>query len=423
MKKSRIIFIFVLWLLFWASSTVLWWIIFVNNFFGQNVAVSLDSNDLLKKVKDSLKQASWQTSGKYSSLDEIRDLLTLHYYDKDHLDFATWLEAAKKWFVEALWDPYTFYFNQTENESFHEDLKGSEQFEWIWAVVTQKSDGVQLVEIIKWSPAFKAWLKLMDIIIEVDGEKIAKMSLTDIVDKKLRGPKWSEVELGVYRPSENKVFKVKLTRDVISVPSVSGKILDLSNKKVWYIEISKFGEDTEVSLESVIKDFDDQKLDGMILDLRGNWWGIVPIAVSVASHFIPADQLVVKTKYRNYPPEDLKSGGNWEYEKIPMVILVDGMTASASEIIALALKQDIWAVILWTKSYGKWSIQTIYDFQDGSALKYTVWKRFAPDGETIDGKWIEPDIKVEFDTQAYKEKDSDNQLDSAKDQILKLIKK
>jgi len=423
MKRSRIIYIFILWLLFGISSTFLWWILFINYFYWPNVTVSLNGDDILKRIQSSLKTASWQTSWKYSTMDELRDILSLHYYDKDKLNFDKSLETAKKWFIEALWDPYTFYFNQKENESFHDDLKWSEEFEWIGAVVTKKTDWVQLVEIIKWSPAFKAWLKLMDIIIEVDGEKVSNMALNDIVEKKLRGVKWTEVELSIYRPSENKVLKVKLTRDVISVPSVSGKILSESDKKIWYIEISKFGEDTEVALEAVIKDFEDQKLDGMILDLRWNWWWIVPISVEVASHFIPSGGLVVKTKYKNYPDEDLLSKWYAEYEKIPMVILVDGMTASASEIIALALKQDIWAKILWTKSYGKWSIQTIYDFQDWSALKYTVWKRFAPNGETIDGKWIEPDIKVEFDTQAYKDKEVDNQLDKAKEEVLEMIKK
>jgi len=261
-----------------------------------NIKLKLNKiENLLLNTKESV------SSEKYKKFDIIWNILFTKYFDVDKLNFDEMREEALKWFVEAIWDPYTVYLTKQENSNFQEELKGSQDFEWIGAVVTKKKDWVMIEEVLKWYPA---------------GESTKDMSLSEAVSK-IRWPAWTEVELTIYRESENKVFKVKIKREKISVPSVRYKVFQLTGwVKVWYIEIAIIWQDTENAFKKAIKQLKAQNVKWIILDLRWNWGGYLPIAVEVASHFVPKWKIIVTTKYRVYPEEVYKSYYLQHLEKI-----------------------------------------------------------------------------------------------------------
>lgn len=362
----------------------------------------------------------------YSQFEKLYTLLKNQYYDQDTLDTGVMLDGALKWFVAALGDPYTAFLDTEENSSLTEELKGEENFEGIGAAILKKNDAIEIQEVYKGTPSYEAGLRPLDLIIEVNGEKTKDMSTQDAVDK-IRGPEGTSVELAILRPSaeqpSERLFKVDITRKKVSIPSVSTDLLTMWTRKIWYINISIIGEQTENAMKKAVAEVKAQNIDGLILDLRGNGGGFLDIGVKIASHFVPKGQTVVTTKYRVAQYDEIyKSEGYGDFDTTPVVVLVDSLTASAGEIIAAALHDINGAVIVGTKTFGKWSIQTIEEFGIGSAIKYTIGKWYTPKDENVDQMWLTPDVEVIFDTDAYKDDGTDNQLERAKEEIIKLIK-
>ena len=175
-------------------------------------------------------------------------------------------------------------------------------------------------------------------------------------------------------------------------------------------------------MKSAVEDIKQQNVDGIILDLRGNGGGFLDIGVEVASHFVPKGQTVVATKYRVAQYDEIyRSLGYGDFENTPTAVLVDGLTASAGEIIAAALRETRDAVIVGAKTFGKGSIQTIEEFGSGSAIKYTIGKWYTPNDQNIDGTGLVVDVDVPFDLEAYQEDKTDNQLERAKEEVIKLL--
>jgi carboxyl-terminal processing protease len=162
------------------------------------------------------------------------------------------------------------------------------------------------------------------------------------------------------------------------------------------------------------------KIDGIILDLRGNSWWYLEEAVKLLGHFFPRDTLLVKSEYKAYEDIDHLSKWRWELWHYPIVVLVDQLTASAWEIIAIMF-QESGKTLIGMQTFWKWSIQAVQDFKDGSSLKYTIGKWFSPNYINVDKKWITPNIEVERNYEKYKEDWTDNQLETAKEELLKLI--
>lgn len=370
----------------------------------------------------------------FQKMNDVYSILNNQHYENGLINSGKMFDRALKGFVDALDDPYTVYMDSQENSWFTTSLKGQQDFEGIGAVVAKKDDGVMIEEVLKASPAQKAGLRPLDMIVEISGHKVQSLTLSEAVEK-IRWPKWSKVELTIVRTIwswENQqtgtiiwdklLFKQIVIRDAITVPSVTSKVFDSGkNKKIWYINISIIGEETEKVLKNTIKDLSSQKIQGVILDLRWNGGGFLPIAVEIASHFIPKWQVIVSSKYKIYPNEVYQSQGYGDFEKLPVVVLVDGLTASAWEIIALALKEQKMATLIGTKTFGKWSIQTVQDLDDGSSLKYTIGKWYSPKDENIDHQGIVPDIEIKFDMNLYTTKEIDNQLEKAKETLKNLL--
>lgn len=430
MKEKSIwskVFIFILGSLFGLAisfALLNWFLWYVRGWIEWPQTVKLDTNNILTSLKNSMKTfSSWDIPERYKSFDVVWDVLNKQYYDNDKLDFENMMDNALKGYVDAVWDPYTVFMTTEENNWFQEDLKWEKDFEWIWAIVTKKEWWVMVEQVLKWFPAYKAWVKPLDMILEINWEKTKGMTLGEAVSK-IRGQKGSKVTLTILRKDAQDILNIEVIRDTVTVPSVLWKVINMTwDINVGYINISIIWEDTEKSMMNFINENKDKWFKGIILDLRWNWGGFLPVAHEIASHFVPEWKVVVTSKYRIYPNETYESIGYWELEDLPVVVLVDWLTASASEIITASLKTNIWAVVVWTKTFGKGSIQTMFKLENDSSLKYTIWKWYTPIGDNVDNVWIEPDVSIELDTERYTKEEYDNQLETAKHEMYKLLNK
>ncbi len=398
-------------------SGFLFWIIFIIVFwrFFLGKKIVWDIVNVSKNLSSSGVALSGVSIKKYTTIDKI---LKKEYFDKDVLDIEKMHENAVKGYVDAIGDPYTVYLTAEENEMFEEEMEWWLHFAGMWAVVTKKDDGVMIEEVLKGMAAYKAGIKPLDIIISIDGEETKNLWLNEAV-KKIRGEKWTDVVLVIYRESEEKVLEITVTRDIVDVPSVKWELLDVEWKKILYVEISIIGEDTKRVFEKIIDDYKG-KFDRIIIDLRGNGWGYLPTAVNLVSFFLPKNELITTARYSTRDDEVYRSKGYGDLEKMPVVVLIDGMSASASEIIASALDEKSNALLIGTKTFGKGSIQTLAEIEDGSSLKYTIGKRYTPSNKNIDKEGIVPDIEVAFNLTGYVEDERDNQLERAKEEVVKM---
>lgn len=382
---------------------------------------------------DVLEQWSWDQlniDDTAKALQELYSEISSQYYDTGSIDQTKMSRQALASFVNALWDPFSSYLEPTENKEFQDTMNGHETIEWIGAILSKKDNGAMIEEIVKSSPAAQVWLKPLDIIIKVDWEIIQDMSLQEIIDK-IRGERWTSVNLLVAREqswSAVQFLEKKVVRDTIIIPSVTSKILSWWwNMNIWYISLSLFVEDTNEKLTEALEEFKKNNISGLILDLRWNWGWLLPESVSVASRFLPESTPIVQVKYRTF--QDYLYKAEWKdiVSDMPLVILVDEYTASASEIISLAIREwrckgssvtsftkDCDVLLVWHTTFGKWSIQSLHDLQFGWSLKLTIWKRFSPSGLSIDKIWITPDIILDFDGDAYKASGKDNYIEKAK---------
>lgn len=349
----------------------------------------------------------------------VYDLLEQNYYETEKLDKVAMRENAIKWFVDAIGDPYTAYLTPEENKLFDEEMDGEQKFEWIGAVVRKKEDGVLIEEVLKWSPAHTAGLESLDVILKIDWEVTQSLDLDEAVAK-IRGVKWTSVVLTILRAKEEvSIFDVTVTRDVVNVHSVEMQTMEFSGKNMLYVNVSIFGDDT---IKTFLQELRNHPVrDGVIIDVRGNGGGYLPVAVELASFFVPKSKIVTTSKYRIYDDEEYVSEGYPELQDIPVIILVDELSASASEIVAAAAQFYKKGSVVGKQTFGKGSIQTLDAIENGGSLKYTLGKRYTPDGWNIDGVGITPDIEIDFDAEAFQASGVDTQLDGAKQELFRLL--
>ena len=364
---------------------------------------------------------------RYTKFWAIDEILENEYYDEEILSGskADMIEGALVWYVGAIDDPHTVYLREEDNTELMNELQDDAGFAGIWAVIEKQEIYVVISEVLKNSPAARAWLLPLDRIYMVEDQTLEDLTAQEVV-KLIRWEKWTEVNLFIEREwkkwEEPIRFWVPITRDEVSIPSVTSEVIEKDGKNLLYLEVSIISNKTTALLLEEVRDALETagKIDGIILDLRGNSGGYLEEAVKLLGHFFPRDTLLVKSKYKAYEDIDHVSKWRWELWNYPIVILVDQLTASAGEIIALKFQEE-WKTIIWMQTFGKWSIQAVEDFKDGSSLKYTVWKRYSPNDINIDKEWITPDIEVERDYEKYKEDWTDNQLEIAKEELLKLV--
>lgn len=365
---------------------------------------------------------------KYAKFSAIDEILEKEYYDDEILNDskADMIEWALVGYVWAIDDPHTVYLRKEDNDELMNELENKAGFAGIWAVIEKQENYVVISEILKNSPAARAWLLPLDKIYMVEDKTLEDLTANEVVQL-IRWEKWTEVTLFIERDwknsEEDKRFLVTIERDDVSIPSVTSEVFEKDGEKLLYLEVSIISEKTTALLLEEVRDAVESvgKIDWIILDLRWNSWWYLEEAVKLLGHFFPKNEPLVKSKYKAFNDLDYNSEWRWELWNYPIVILVDQLTASAGEIIALKFQEE-WKTIIWMQTFGKWSIQAVENFKDGSSLKYTVWKWYSPNDVNIDKEWITPDIEVERDYEKYKEDGTDNQLETAKEELLKLIK-
>ncbi len=313
--------------------------------------------------------------------------------------------------VYHLGDPFTNFFTPEEAKRFAEDMSG--HFEGIGAIVRQaEGGGILIVKPFKDSPAWKAGIKRGDIIIAVDGEDITQMSLEEAV-MLVRGPAGSKVTLTIVRKGEEKPFDVEVTRSRIEIPTVESKMLP---DDIAYLQLTSFTDNSPKLVRKALESLLKQHPKGLVFDLRGNGGGYLDAGIAIGSEFIDSgDILIEKFKDGREKHYKVKSGGI--AHDIPLVVLVDGGTASASEIVAGAIQDHKRGVLIGEKTFGKGSVQSLERLSDGSELKVTIAHWFTPNGRAIHGKGLTPDIVVKMTTEDEKA-GKDPQLDRAVQYLL-----
>jgi carboxyl-terminal processing protease len=288
-------------------------------------------------------------------------------------------------------DPYSTFFTPEEFKEFTSETQG--EFGGLGIEITMENNKLIVVTPIEDTPAFKAGIKPGDWIIEIDGEPTDKMTMFQAV-KKMRGQPGTKVTLTIFRKGVDKPFKVEMVRDIIKVKSVKTK--ELENGKIGYIRLTQFQENSADEFEKALKQFKNK--EGIIIDLRNNPGGLLTSAVSIASMLIPKGKLIVYTQGRDPKnKEEFYSESDPIVPKdVPIAVIVNKGSASASEILTGALKDHKRAIIVGDTTFGKASVQTLIPLQDGSGIKLTVAHYYTPNGNLIMNKGITPDIIVKM---------------------------
>lgn len=337
------------------------------------------------------------------------------YFDEDN-------EQAKqdgliKGYMESLDDPYSVYYTAEEYAEFMEDTGG--EYVGVGIQVSQSIDTkvITVTKVFNHS-AKEAGILPEDVIVEVNGEDITEQDIDPVIDK-IKGVEGTEVTITVYRSSDGEDHEYTMPRQKVVNPTVDYKMLE---DKIGYVEVLSFYEVTAEQYIAAVEDLKKQGMKGLIVDLRNNGGGLLDIAVEMLDYMLPEGKIVYTEDKEGNIIEEHNSSDKEKFE-LPLVLLVNGYSASASEIFAGAIKDHGIGTLVGTNTFGKGIVQRMFPLEDGSAIKLTIAKYFTPNGNDIHEVGIKPDIEVEFDGEAYKESEGkeDNQLNTAIEEIEKKV--
>ena len=329
------------------------------------------------------------------------------FVDKEKFDVQKAIYGAISGMAKSLGDPYTTFFNPEDTKRFIEDVKGT--FEGVGMEIGIRKGQLQVIAPLEGTPAQRAGLRAGDKIIKVNDTFTADLTLDEAINL-IRGPKGTEVTLTIFREDWEKTKEIKLVRAVIEVPSLKWEI---KNENIAYLKLYQFSGKANFDFFQAAIDILDSPAQKIILDLRNNPGGYLEIAQDIAGWFLKRGEIVViedfgaEKKQKKYLAQ-----GNAGLLGYPMVILINQGSASGSEILAGALRDNRGILLIGEKSFGKGLVQELEKLSEGSSLKITVAKWLTPKGELITDKGLEPDIKVEMTEEDYEE-DRDPQLDKA----------
>ena len=347
------------------------------------------------------KQGQHDLYGHYRQLANVVDEIKDKYVED--VDVDKLFEGAIKGMLATLPDPYNGYFTGAMLEQFHVDTEG--KFGGLGIEITISDRVLTVLTPIVGTPAFRAGVEAGDKIIKIDGESTENLSLTDAVTK-LRGPAGAEVTITVLREGEPQPIDIPITRAVIVVPSLRGVRMIDERAKIGYIWLTNFQRATATELEQAVDELMTKGMGSLVLDLRHNPGGLLPMAIAVSDLFLE-EGVIVKTKGRKEDEEQefhAKPNKNHKLAVIPIVLLVNSTSASASEIVAGALRDHKRAIVVGTRTFGKGSVQTVITMEQGkAALKLTTARYYTPsDKPILRDKGIEPDIVVELTREQQK---------------------
>ena len=349
-----------------------------------------------------------------SKLTDTYFALTNNFYED--IDKKTLVEDAIKGMMSSVGDVYTNYSDTDTTTTFKETVDG--KYEGIGCSIGQNDKGeLKVVEVFENTPASKAGLKKDDIIIEIDGENYSKEKTTKDMANYIKENKNEAIKIKIKRGEEEKEMEIK--RDKIEMPTITSEVIEKNNKKVGYISISVFSSITTKQFDKALEKINKEKVSGLIIDVRNNGGGYLSVVTDIANKILPKDKVIYKLEKDKKITE--KKDNTKECLTYPVAILVNSSSASASEILAAAIKESYKGFVVGTKTYGKGTVQQTTTLPDGSMLKYTVQKWLTPEGNWINEKGIEPTNKVELPKEYYDNptKEKDNQLNTALDLVTK----
>ena len=388
------------------------------------VSVTQDESvDDTSDLPDASEDQAEETSDDVNQMDILSKVMQAYTVIQDNYlegaDQQQLIEGAVQGMLQTLDDPYSVYMDQETMEKFNEQIESS--FEGIGAEVSMVDGRVTIVAPIKDSPAEKAGLKPNDQILKVDDENIEGLDLYDAVSK-IRGEQGSEVTLEILRPGASNTITVELIRDDIPLETVYTETRDVDGKKAGVIEITSFSEKTADRFKDELTKLEEEGIEGLVIDVRGNPGGLLPSIQQILKNFITEDTPYMQIEDGNGNREryfsKLKNGKDY-----PISILIDEGSASASEILAVSMKEVGNAEIVGATSYGKGTVQQTVSMGDGSTIKLTLYKWLSPEGNWIHEKGVEPTIEVKQPAyfyvnpiqveETYSYNDSDDNIASA----------
>jgi carboxyl-terminal processing protease len=330
----------------------------------------------------------------YNLLWDALDMVNKKYIDKDSINQQDVLYGAIRGAVAAAGDDYTEFFDPKELEEFNTQLGGS--FDGIGAEVGKKDNNIVIITPLDDSPASRAGVRAKDIIVKINGESTAEMTVDEAVGK-IRGQRGTTVTLTLYREGQTQTFDVTIKREKIDVKSVKLTYQTVNDKKIAIIELSRFGTDTSEAFAKAVNDLLVAGAKGVVVDQRNNPGGYLDVSVDLASYWLPKGQLVVTEARSDKDSQPYNSSGYGRLSGLKTVVIMNGGSASAAEILAGALHDHGVATLVGEKSFGKGSVQQLFTLPDNkSAVKITVAKWITPNGKNLNKDGLVPDIEVKL---------------------------
>lgn len=359
-----------------------------------------------------------QTIGKPQDVDfamfwDVWNLIQKKYVDKSKLDTQKMIYGAIDGMVNAVGDPYTVFFTPKDSEAFSEDINGS--FSGIGIEIGIRNEILTVIAPIAGTPAEKAGILAGDKIIKI-GDKTTENMTTNEAVSLIRGSRGTKVKITIVREGQKTDKEYTITRDVIKVPTVTWKMV---NENIAYIQLYIFNKNVDNDFEKIAREISKSKADRIILDVRNNPGGLLDSAINIASYFLDTDSIVTKEKFVDGKEDVFNSAANGLLKNYPIVIITNQGSASASEILTGAIKDNRRITIVGEKSFGKGVVQEVDNLSGGASVKITIAKWYTPNGLSIDENGITPDVEVvrsEEDINANK----DPQLDKAVELIKNL---
>ena len=348
---------------------------------------------------------------KLSFLEAYTGKYYLNKIDKDNVE-----QNIYKGFAKGLNDPYAEYYTKAEYKQLTEEDSG--EYEGIGISVIKDTDTgyAEIASVFKDQPAYKAGLKTGDLITAVNKKSTVDMDLQTVVSE-IKNKDNKTVVLTIYRDKQSKDYTVK--KSSVQLDSVSYKMKD---NKIGYIAVSQFLENTGKQFDKAVTALEKQGMTSLIIDLRDNGGGLLNTCTDMLSHLVEKDKLLVYTKDKEGNKEEFKSDSTKTVD-IPIVLLVNGNTASASEIMTGCLKDYGKATVVGTKTFGKGIVQSIMPLPDGSAVKFTIASYYTPNGTNIHKKGIEPDVEVKISDKQWKKAQTDEKADTQLKKAMEILKK
>ncbi len=366
---------------------------------GQSAAQDIVNDDSLKK------------------LESIEKVIDEYYYNEEDINIGNMIEGMYAGVVDSLGDPYSVYYTAQEWEELMEDTEGIYYGIGAYVSLDPVTGYGKISGVIEGTPAQEAGLRENDIIYMIDGENMQGFELSEIVAK-IKGKEGTDVHLTIYREGQEDYLEMDVVRRQIEAPTVNYEMMD---NDIGYIQITEFDDVTYDQFVEALAVIKGNSAKGLILDLRSNPGGSLSVVVDIARQILP-EGLIVYTEDRDGERVEYSCDGDNEL-KMPLVVLVNGNSASASEILAGAIKDYGIGTLVGTTTFGKGIVQRILPLTDGTALKLTVSAYYTPKGNNIHNIGIEPDIECQFDSDKYYDDGIDNQLECAAEELKKLMEK